>query len=76
MESKLCDTLFDRDDFKDVTGCLKPHAHFDNHVCRDENGNLIAWDYDWTCGCPDCRTDSFNDMCIVYRQIENIDDKF
>lgn len=67
-----CDNLFPRDDyyFKGASGCLREGGHLDEHVCKSKDGKYIAWDYDWTCGCEDCRTDSLNDMCIVYWEVQ------
>lgn len=69
-----CNTLFSRDDFKDVSGCLKENGHHDHHICETSDGTLIAWDYDWKCGCPDCRTDNINDMCMIYWEVKSIKD--
>ena len=65
----VCGTSFQRDDFRDNTGCLLPSGHTSGHVCQNKEGKYIEWDYDWDCGCSDCRTDDINDMCIVYREV-------
>lgn len=74
MSNESCYTLFQRDDFKDVSGCLKTVGHLDHHVCKTSNGSLMAWDYDWDCTCRDCRTDEISDMCIIYWEVNSINE--
>jgi len=69
-----CSIIFSRDDFKDETGCLKESGHFDHHICKTNKGTFMAWDYDWNCHCPDCKTDSFEDMCRIYWEVKTIKD--
>lgn len=63
-----CGTYFnnDRIDFEDVTGCLLPEGHEGPHRCNEKYGRTVEWEYDFECGCDDCKTDSWDDMCIVY----------
>lgn len=61
---------------KDINGCLKPHAHNDAHVFRDQNGKLVKWedDYNCTCGCWDEYDKGDPDVCIIYCEVKNIND--
>lgn len=68
MTEKVCGTYFNRDrnDFYDETGCLLPQGHNGPHRCKEKHGRIVEWEYDFDCGCDDCKTDDFSDMCIVY----------
>jgi len=60
-------------DPKDKDGCLKESNHDGDHVFKATDGRLISWDYDWNCDCPDCHTDNFSDMCMVYSEVKSLD---
>lgn len=64
-----CGILFNRIDFNDITGCLRPNGHNDSHLCKSSEGRFIAWDYDYYCRCGCWNTDDFNDVCIIYSDI-------
>jgi hypothetical protein len=70
-----CSILFNRDDFKDVTGCLKPYGHNDHHVCKTSDDKLIAWEYEYGCQCGCWDSDEYTDVCIIYWEVESIDEK-
>lgn len=58
----------------DWDGCLKPAGHFDHHVFRNENGNLIAWEYDAECNCGCWDTvEEDNEQCMTYWEVKSID---
>ncbi len=70
----VCSTHFHKNDFKDVSGCLKPNGHNDFHVCRTDNGTLMAWedDYECKCGCWDDYEEGDDEVCMVYWNVEKI----
>jgi len=75
---KKCGTLFPMNreySIVDEDGCI-----LDEKECKGNHlfvnkflkwNVLTEWEYDWECGCEDCRTDNINDMCIVYSEISN-----
>jgi len=68
----ICGSTFWHDrqkEVNDVTGCLKQLNHSGPHVCKDNRGVFIEWDYDYDCKCGCWQTDSFNDVCGVYREV-------
>ena len=67
MITERCGILFDGGYHKDEEGCIKPHAHNDAHVFKDQKGNYIQWedDYDCNCGCWDDA-----DPCLKYSKID------
>jgi hypothetical protein len=69
---EICGRYFpcDRNDFVDSTGCQLAENHDGAHRCIDKHGNTVEWEFDFDCGCEDCRTDNINDMCIIWRTIE------
>jgi hypothetical protein len=69
--SNQCDTIFPWADFKDISGCLKPHGHNDEHVCRTNKGELMAWqdDYECTCGCWE---EDDGHPCMIYWKVDDI----
>lgn len=67
----ICGILFTRSDFKDESGCLKPSAHNDNHICRTTDGRLISWEDDYTCNCGCWKDeDDLENVCKVYREVD------
>lgn len=67
-----CAIIFPRkNDIDDVSGCLKPEGHNDHHVCKNRNGELIAWqdDFECTCGCWD---DDDGRPCGIYWKVNSI----
>ncbi len=72
-EADRCSVLFRRRDFKDVSGCLKPYAHNDFHVCKTDKGIFMAWedDYNCKCGCWDEYEDGDNEVCMLYWQVDD-----
>lgn len=68
--SSVCGNKFHRNEFNDVSGCVKPHGHHDAHQCHDDNGVTYEWEYDLTCDCEDCNSDDIHDWCIVYKKID------
>lgn len=48
--------------------CKGKHVFVNKFLNRNV---LTEWEYDWSCGCEDCCTDNFNDMCILYCEIKN-----
>lgn len=74
LENKdTCGIIFSGDEFKDVSGCLKPNAHNNAHVCRIESGELMEWEDDYECKCG-CWDDYENDqeVCIIYGIVKTI----
>lgn len=73
-----CYTLFVRHRHEpgihDEDGCLKQHGHLDAHVFKNKDGKLIAWDYDWDCGCDDCKSESLDDMCAIYKEVKDVNE--
>lgn len=73
----VCSIIFERrNDFVDVSGCLKPKGHNDHHVCRTNTGELMAWEDDYTCTCG-CweeaeKYDAYNDVCGIYWPVKSI----
>jgi hypothetical protein len=67
-EEAACSCLFTYNDFRDISGCLKPHAHNDAHVCENDKGEYIEWedDYSCKCGCWDDYEAGDSRVCIVY----------
>lgn len=59
---------------KDEYGCLKKHAHIDNHVFKDQNGKLISWEEDFSCecGCWDKYDAGDPDVCVLYIEVHSI----
>lgn len=55
----------------DAEGCILPEGHQGEHQFKSERGRLIAWQYDWECGCDNCCTNDMKDMCILYREIRD-----
>lgn len=66
-----CNIIFDRSDFKDISGCLKENGHIGPHLCRNELNELVEWEFDYscTCGCWD-DDDDYNGGCILYKIIK------
>lgn len=59
----------------DASGCLKPSGHFDHHVFRTDEGQLVAWqdDEECTCGCwDDIEHDSR--VCMLAWNVNTIND--
>ena len=61
----------------DEDGCIKECGHNDNHIFKVQNRKLISWedDYSCQCGCWDSYEDGDNESCVVYYEIENIEDE-
>lgn len=61
----------------DNDGCIKKCGHNDNHIFKDQNGKLISWEDDYSCGCG-CWDDyekGDNESCIVYYEVKNLEDE-
>lgn len=73
-EVELCGTLFTRDDFKDISGCLKSESHNDHHICKTKEGILIAWedDYKCDCGCWDDYESGDSEVCMIYWEVKKV----
>lgn len=69
-EDNLCGITFPRNDFKDVTGCLKPLGHNDSHICKTESGQTVEWESDYKCDCG-C-WDEGGISCVVYSFTEDV----
>lgn len=71
---ELCNCTFNRNEFKDIDGCLKSHGHSGEHVFKNERNELIAWHYDYKCecGCWDDYENGNNDQCIIYWEVDKI----
>lgn len=61
----------------DQYGCIKECGHNDNHIFKDQNEKLVSWedDYSCTCGCWDDYEKGDNEVCIIYHEINNIEDE-
>lgn len=68
MSIEVCGTLFTRSDFKDASGCLKPYAHNNAHICQTESGKYVEWEDDYSCTCG-CWDDDLNNVCKVYHTL-------
>ena len=51
----------------DVTGCVLPRHHEGAHQCVTDAGRTFAWQFDWGCGCDDCRDNDWREWCIAGR---------
>lgn len=62
--------------YKDINGCLKPESHNDAHVFKTQDGKLIKWedDYSCKCGCWDDYDEHDSEACVVFQEVENIND--
>lgn len=73
-----CGIIFPYSDYHDEEGCLKQECHIDDsHVFKNEKGELIAWQDDTECNCG-CWNDyeRKGDVCVVYRVVLSINEKF
>lgn len=68
----VCHILFCRSEFNDITGCLKPSAHNDHHVCRTSDGRLMAWEDDYECNCGCWDDEEYDSVCRVYWEVKEI----
>ena len=55
---------------KDELGCSRPDRHTGSHEFRDTVGRLWGWEYDSDCHCPHCCSESSDDHCLLYWQVE------
>lgn len=78
MATKTCGILYPNHEFKDNDGCLKSDAHNNHHIFKNQNGDLIAWedDYSCTCGCWDEWEFNSGQVCINYKKVNSINDTF
>lgn len=60
---------------KDKQGCIKPSGHNDAHIFKDQNGDYIEWedDYSCNCGCWDKFEEFGGQPCGVYKKLDNFD---
>lgn len=70
----LCGVIFHRpNDIDDISGCLKPFAHNDAHICKSSDGKYYEWedDYECKCGCWDeCEgSNGMEKPCAVYSEV-------
>lgn len=64
-----CNLLYPNNEFHDEDGCIKPNAHNDAHVFRNEYGVLIEWEDDYGC-LEDCNCWEEGGNCLIYREIK------
>jgi hypothetical protein len=69
IDVEPCGIMFGRNDFGDVTGCLKPYAHNDFHICKTRDGRFMAWEDDYKCTCG-CWNEEYNDVCRIYWEVD------
>ncbi len=46
--------------------CIRKRGHRGPHVIKTPENVLIAWEYDWECGCCEPEED---ERCYVYQEI-------
>lgn len=59
-----CDRRLD----PDTEGCIKPYGHFGDCVFITEKGTKVSWCYDENCKCGCQKSDTFEDVCILYTE--------